>query len=273
MKSILTYLKNFIKVLYWPFLLEIGQYLFIILFTIFFNMKYIATLKEQFPTLNNGEINYKFNEILGSSQYIQELNEFLIDNSLIMIIMLTILILPILIKKYNKLKNKEIKKLENKEYLKIMVTSIFLAITLNIIIYLINRIIPFTNRYDDNSIHIYMILSTGILAPILEEYAFRGIIYNELKEFNTKKVSIILTTILFSIFHLGISQIVYAFFIGYYLIYVYDKTNDIKVPVIAHIFVNTSTLLFMPIIVNTNIFLQIGLVILLILGIDYNMKK
>lgn len=260
MQSKLDYLKNFVKVLIWPILLGLGQFLLIILFTIFFNNKYMTTLKEQYPTLNNIEINSKFEEIIKTNKYSQELSSFLTSKTLIIMIILSIILLPIFIKKYKNLKSDKIKKIENKDYIKIVVTSIFISVTLNLIFYLINMWIPFTNRYNITSTKFSMIITTGILAPILEEYLFRGIVYNELKTFNSKKLALVLTTIVFALMHRELSQIIYATLIGIYLIYLYIKTNDIKLPIIAHITINTSTLLFLPFIVSANIFIQIVLI-------------
>ena len=170
MKTRLEYLKKICKTLIWPLILSLSQFILVVLFTLFFNMQYLNSLKAQYPNLNNNQINDKFQEILNSNKYVQELSDFLIDKSVIMIILLALIILPIIIKKYNNLKKDKITKLTNKEYIKIIVTSIFIAVVLNLIMYLFNKLIPFTNRYDSSSTKFYMIISTGIIGPILEEY-------------------------------------------------------------------------------------------------------
>ncbi len=268
MKYKLDYLKSFIKVLFWPILLELGQFLLIILFTIFFNMNYIATLKKQFPNLTDFQISNKFNEIMNTNKYIEELNIFLRSRSLIIIIILMIIVLPLIIKSYKKLKIKE-----NKTYklTKLIINSCLLALILNITIYLINTILPITNRYDNMSIKINIILTTGFLAPILEEYIFRGLVYNKLKKFNSKKTAIIITTILFALLHFELSQIIYTLLVGFYLIYIYDKTNNIYLSILTHIIINTSTILLMPLIINTNIYIQVGLLIILSLCFYQNL--
>lgn len=273
MKIKLEYLKKFCKTLFWPLILSLSQFILIVLFTLFFNMQYLNSLKVQYPTLNNNQINDKFQEILNSNKYVQELSGFLTDKSVIMIILLALIILPIITKKYNSLKKDKITKLANKEYIKIIITSIFMAVVLNLIMFLFNKLIPFTNRYDSSSTKFYMIISTGIIVPILEEYIFRGMVFNELKTFNTKKIALILTTILFALMHTEISQIIYALIIGSYLIYLYTKTNDIKVSIMAHIAINTSTIIFLPFIMSVNVFIQIGLIVILGLGIYQHFKS
>lgn len=266
MHSKLTYLKNFAKVLIWPIILGLGQFLLIIIFTFFFNLKYINTLQEQFPKLSTSEINTKFQEILVTNKYVQELNGYLIENNIYILFILVLLLLPILVKKYKKQKIKEKEKIDSKGIIKILLVSIFLAVSLNLLLFLANSIFQFTNRYDSTVTHISTIITTGLLAPILEEFIFRGIVYNGLKKFNSKKSAIVLVTLIFALFHFELSQMIYALIVGLYLTIVYEKTNDIRISIMAHIAINIFTLLFMPFIISTNVFIQIVLIIILGLG-------
>ena len=98
--------------------------------------------------------------------------------------------------------------------------SIFLALFLNTLIILFNRIFHIENVINSNIL--IMILSSGIVGPILEEYLFRGIVFNELKEFNSTNKSIILGSIIFGLFHNSFTQIIYAFLISYFLLRIYE---------------------------------------------------
>ena len=73
--------------------------------------------------------------------------------------------------------------------------------------------------------------------------------------------------------HTEISQLIYALIVGTYLIYLYTKTNDIKVSIMAHIAINTSTIIFLPFIMSVNVFIQIGLIVILGLGISQHFKS
>ena len=259
-------LFKILKLFFWPILLTITQFILITLFTLLFNYKYINGLKVEYPKLNQTEINLKFEEISNTEEYIYELSDYLNNNGTIIVIITLILLLPFILKTYNKLKSSNIKKLEFNKYLKIIVFSILLSIGLNIIMYLINSLIPITNRYDDIKALFYTIIPTGIIGPILEEYIFRGIIFNKLKTFNNSKKSIVLATIIFSIMHFELSQIIYTLVVGFYLTYIYFKTNNITVPTIAHITINTTTIILLPLILNTNIYTIVGILILIILS-------
>ena len=51
----------------------------------------------------------------------------------------------------------------------------------------------------------------GIMGPILEEYLFRGIVYNELKTFESKKNATILASLIFALVHTNYINMIYAF--------------------------------------------------------------
>ena len=267
MKNKLSYFIKILKLFFWPILLTVTQFLIITIFTLLFNLNYTRDLKGEYPDLSDNEISVKFEEITNTEEYIYELNDYLNNNGTLIIIVTSLILLPFLLKSYKKVKDKNIKKIGNKDYLKIIIVSILLSIGLNIILYLINRVVPITNRYDNIKVLFYTIIPTGIIGPIIEEYIFRGIIFNKLKTFNKEKTAIILTTIIFSIMHFELSQIIYTLIVGYFLTYLYSKTNNLKISIISHITINTATILLIPLILNTNVYIQSGILILIILSL------
>ena len=112
---------------------------------------------------------------------------------------------------------------------------------------------------------IILIISSGIVGPILEELLFRGIVYNDLKKFNMVKQSMILCTIIFAIFHGSISQIIYAYIIGYVLIYLYKYTNNLIYPITFHIISNTIVVIFNNILISMNFFYSTIFIVLFFL--------
>ena len=75
-----------------------------------------------------------------------------------------------------------------------------------------------TLLYDANSLT--MLISTVILAPILEELFFRKLLIDRLRPFG-KTVSVLLPAFLFALFHQNAAQMIYAFAIGAVLAYFY----------------------------------------------------
>lgn len=173
--------------------------------------------------------------IITSFIYKGDIDSFLISKTfynmtLITTILFTLLFIFILSKKV---------KLE-----KIKCKDIFMCLGLGIIFSLLFHIIRnFFFPMNKEPFNILIIISTGVLGPILEEIMFRGLIYEYLKEEN-KKQAMILTTILFALSHTGIINILYALILGIILIYLKDKYKTINAPISFHIGVNVIAILF-----------------------------
>ncbi len=87
--------------------------------------------------------------------------------------------------------------------------------------------------------YIWSFLAVCIFGPIMEEILFRGLIFASLeKGLNSSKMAIIISAILFGIWHGIFIQSVYTTIIGITLAYVYSKTRNLKWPILIHIFNN-----------------------------------
>lgn len=84
---------------------------------------------------------------------------------------------------------------------------------------------------------IYMILNTVLLAPIVEEFLFRGYLFNKWGETIGVKKAMFFTSLLFSVLHFQ-SGFVGQFIDGLFYCIVYMKTKNLIVPMILHIFHN-----------------------------------
>lgn len=81
---------------------------------------------------------------------------------------------------------------------------------------------------------IFLILSSVIVGPLVEELIFRNILINKLLFFNNKIVAIILASFIFAIMHSGIINIIYTFILGIILNTVYIKGKNLLYPLIIH---------------------------------------
>lgn len=79
----------------------------------------------------------------------------------------------------------------------------------------------------------FTFISVVILAPIFEELIFRGMILNTLTKYN-KMFAIIVTSLLFGLLHLNITQAIPAFFMSLVLCYMYVQTDSMLVTILAH---------------------------------------
>lgn len=80
-------------------------------------------------------------------------------------------------------------------------------------------------------------ISIVVLAPLCEEFIFRGTILRGLASKISPLVGIIASSILFGVIHLNLQQGMGAFLIGLFIGYVYYKTHSIWAPIFVH-FVN-----------------------------------
>lgn len=78
------------------------------------------------------------------------------------------------------------------------------------------------------------LLVVVIGAPLVEELLFRGVLFEELNRIVSEKATIILTALIFGLYHFNIIQSPNTFIMGLVLAYVYYKTKSIKAPIIIH---------------------------------------
>ncbi len=83
-----------------------------------------------------------------------------------------------------------------------------------------------------------LLFGTVLLAPILEEIIFRGIILKGLLTRYTPKYAIILSAIVFGLVHGKPLQIWGAFVLGIFFGWIYYKTNSIGTTILLHSFAN-----------------------------------
>ncbi|MCF8335157.1 MAG: CPBP family intramembrane metalloprotease [Bacteroidales bacterium] len=88
-------------------------------------------------------------------------------------------------------------------------------------------------------------ITVVIVAPVLEELIFRGIIQEGfLKNYSPLK-AIIWTNLLFGFAHLNPWQFIGAFFMGVFISWVYYKTRNLALPVFIHFINNLGSYLFL----------------------------
>jgi membrane protease YdiL (CAAX protease family) len=83
----------------------------------------------------------------------------------------------------------------------------------------------------------------AIIAPIIEEIFFRGIIMHGLMRNYKSGYAILLSGILFSFFHLNPWQMTYTFFLGLFLGWLMVRSRSLPLCIIAHSINNTLVLL------------------------------
>lgn len=210
-----SYIVQFLKVINWPILFWVGQFLLLIavgfVYSLFNNMDFFS--------------------------------QFINNNSYIIGFLNILTFLPIFYKQYQKYQNQYQEKI--KYPVKIILLGIFLSAFLNEIILIIKILLKVDMTINLN---IFFLLNTILIGPILEELLFRGIVFNQLLQFNSKKKAICLTTIIFSLMHGNLISILYALMMGYILNIIYLKEKTLKAPILFHITINFVASFLIPII-------------------------
>lgn len=95
---------------------------------------------------------------------------------------------------------------------------------------------PIEHLIQNTNIYVNAIIVV-LFAPIFEELFFRKLLIDRTIKYGAK-LSILLSALLFALFHGNLNQFFYAFLIGGFFAYVYIKTGKITYSIILHAFVN-----------------------------------
>lgn len=82
------------------------------------------------------------------------------------------------------------------------------------------------------------ILVVGILAPISEEFIFRGMIFETLCHYTKPWAAGVVSALMFGVYHGNLVQGVYAFCIGCMLAFFCKRYGSLLAPIVAHITAN-----------------------------------
>ena len=131
------------------------------------------------------------------------------------------------------------------KYLLIIPFAVTFMYSANMIVTMIEKIFPsISHSFDETAkaiygANIYLQIATAvILGPIVEELIFRGLMYIRLKRMFGGVVAALVTGLIFGIYHMNISQGIYAFIFSYAAIFVYEKYKNICAPIIFHMAAN-----------------------------------
>lgn len=120
------------------------------------------------------------------------------------------------------------------------VLGITAGATGNVIISLSGLADAFVDELEQMDAQIYQgsiivqVIAVGILAPIAEELVFRGLVYHRMRYQISFIPAMIMSALIFAMYHGNITQGVYAFLLGCILALVYEKTQNILTSILLH---------------------------------------
>jgi uncharacterized protein len=87
-----------------------------------------------------------------------------------------------------------------------------------------------------------LIVLAVVIAPISEEFVFRGFLYGVLKKFAGALPALVFSALLFGLIHMHIPSLLPLFLLGCVLTLAYELSGSLLVPMTMHAFFNTLTL-------------------------------
>lgn len=89
------------------------------------------------------------------------------------------------------------------------------------------------------------VVFAGVLAPIVEEWVFRKQIIDRTRRYG-EQLSIVLSALMFALFHLNLYQFFYAFGLGLMFGYVYMRTSRLRYSIAMHMIINLNGSVLAP---------------------------
>ena len=86
-------------------------------------------------------------------------------------------------------------------------------------------------------------LELCVLAPVLEELVFRKCIYTWLKGRIPVRPAMVLSAVLFGLYHGNLSQGIYGFLMGLFLAWAMEKFETVKAPIAVHVGANAAAVI------------------------------
>lgn len=86
--------------------------------------------------------------------------------------------------------------------------------------------------------------SVGIVAPLVEEVIFRGLVFRELEKIMSIKATVGVQALLFGVYHFNITQGIYTLFLGIILGLAIVWTKSIWAPIMIHMVNNSVSYIF-----------------------------
>lgn len=143
----------------------------------------------------------------------------------------------------------------NKKKITITVRGILILLTVSLLLAYVRKYLPIDT--SQNTAHINREINSNLLkvifplflSPIAEEWIFRKWIPNTFQDVVGRKQIIVLSNILFSLFHFDLYFIPYLIN-GLIYSWYYERTKDLRIPITMHIVYNLFVLLVTNIKIN-----------------------
>ena len=87
-------------------------------------------------------------------------------------------------------------------------------------------------------VFIVELIGLGIIVPIAEELMFRGLIYRRIRCMIGPRQAIVVSGLVFGMYHGNLVQGLYGFLVGCIMAWLYEKYGSLKAPILFHVCAN-----------------------------------
>ena len=165
------------------------------------------------------------------------------------ILFLLALWLVFFVRKKNYFQGISLKKIQ----IKSIVPLIFIGVSFNLVISGVMALIPFPKSWLDSYMESYSatesgnvviaIIATVLMAPIVEEVIFRGLIYARLKRGMPIAFAAVISSVIFGLMHGNLIWGSYAFVLGLVLVWTFERFKSITANILVHFSFNLAGVL------------------------------
>ena len=218
-------------------------------------------------------------DTVNEAQYIESFTAKLTEYTTFITLISNILVLAIMWLFFKIRKRKLFGEIQlNKCSVKSIAAAGLFGIGFGIVLDALISIIPFSESMQNSFTDSYSALSAGnavisfisvaIIAPIVEEVFFRGLIYTRLKSGMNKIAAALISSLLFGVMHGEIIWMLIGFMSGLALVWIFEKTKSLLGCIVVHMANNTLSQLLagiteIPVWASCTI---IGIAVILLIG-------
>lgn len=263
-------IRNIWNAIQWPLILVVFEFCILFLLLGYFEYREIQTQLDTHPKWAMSEASEVVNQFFETKEGSVAIAQFLLDHIWVFVLCNTVLLLPIVYHFYKKHQHRFPRHVSDRSKIHILICSVSLAMCFNLILTGISSFFGISTETTSQLRQpiFWMVCSSGLIGPIIEELVFRGIVYDRLQAFCAKYRASFFTTLLFALYHGNLVQIVYAFCMGSYFIYCYDHYENITASIIAHTSANIAVLVCFPYLLKLP-FIWIVLSCVVLAGVSY----
>lgn len=212
------------------------------------------------------------------------------ENALYLLLAASVICIPVfaLLFRADRKKEQSTKERETSitAWLLLAVIAVALCVSLNALIGF-SGIEKFSKGYQQAAETLYSggifleLITVGILGPVCEELIFRGLMFQRLCGYMKPMIAVLISALLFGMYHGNIVQGIYAFILGAVMALCYLRFQTLWAPILIHVVANITSVCITEIAVigdtlekaNVLIVATIITTIIWILGIWFLLKK